>query len=146
MEQSFSDLSDCILPPFFDDVVIEGTTFEDHLHNVRQVLTRIRDVDLTLNALKCSFFQTPLPYLGHVIDHGQIRLDPTRIQSIVNLPAPTTPRKLNEFLGMALFCDRCLPHYSEIASPLHQLTENEVPFNKGILTICKLAQLSMKVA
>ena len=83
MEQSFSDLSDCILPPFFDDVVIKGTTFEDHLHNVRQVLTRIRDVGLTLNALKCSFFQTTLPYLGHVIDHGQIRLDPTRVQSRV---------------------------------------------------------------
>ena len=129
MEQSFSDLSDCILPPFFDDVVIKGTTFEDHLHNVRQVFTRIRDVGLTLNALKCSFFQTTLPYLGHVIDHGQIRLDPTRVQSIVDLPAPTTPRKLKEFLGMAQFCDRFLPHYSEIASPLHQLTEKEVPFN-----------------
>ena len=70
-----------------------------------------------------------MPYLGHVIDHGQIRLDPSRVQSIVNLPAPTTTRKLKEFLGMAQFCDRFLPHYSEIASPLHHLTENEVPFN-----------------
>ncbi len=57
MEQTFSDLSTCILPPFFDDVVIKGTTFHDHLNNVRKVLTRIRDVGLTLNALKCSFFQ-----------------------------------------------------------------------------------------
>ena len=129
MEQSFSDLSDCILPPFFDDVVIKGTTFEDQLHNVRQVLTRIQDVGLTLDTLKCSSFQTTLPYLGHVIDHGQFRLDPTRVQSIVDLPAPTTPRKLKEFLGMAQFCDRFFPHYSEIASPLHQLTEKEVPFN-----------------
>ncbi len=29
---------------------------------------------------------------------------------------------------MAQFCDRFLPHYSEIASPLHHLTEAEVPF------------------
>ena len=128
MEQTFSDLSDCILPPFFDDVVIKGTDFDAHLLSVRKVLTRIRNVGLTLNALKCCFFQTKLPYLGHVIDDGHIRLDPTRVQSILDLPAPTTVRKLKEFLGMAQFCDRFLPHYSEIASPLHHLTEAAVPF------------------
>ena len=94
MEQTFSDLSDCILPPFFDDVVTKGTTLEAHLCDVRQVLARIRDVGLTLNALKCSFFQTTLPYLGRVIDHGQILLDPKRVQATVDLPTPTTTRKL----------------------------------------------------
>ena len=69
-----------------------------------------------------------MPYLGHVIDDGHIRLDPTRVQSILDLPAPTTVRKLKEFLGMAQFCDHFLPHYSEIASPLHHLTEAAVPF------------------
>jgi len=69
-----------------------------------------------------------LPYLGHVIDDGHIRLDPTRVQSILDLPAPTTVRKLKEFLGMAQFWDRFLPHYSAIASPLHHLTEAAVPF------------------
>ncbi len=128
MEQTFSDLSDCILPPFFDDVVIKGTDFDAHLLNVRKVLTRIRNVGLTLNALKCCFFQTKLPYLGHVIDDGHIRLDPTRVQSILDLPTPKTARKLKEFLGMAQFCDRFLPHSSEIASPLHHLTETAVPF------------------
>ena len=39
MEQTFSDLYDCILPPFFDDVVIKGTDFDAHLLNVRKLLT-----------------------------------------------------------------------------------------------------------
>eukprot|EP00794_Sanderia_malayensis_P005772 gene5772-6477_t len=129
MEQTFSDLSDCILPPFFDDVVIKGTSFQEHLCNIRRVLTRLREVGLTLNALKCRFFQTKLPYLGHIIDCGQIRLDPARVQSLVELPAPKIARKLKEFLGMAQFCDRFLPHYSEIASPLYHLTEINAPFH-----------------
>ena len=68
MEQTFSDLSDCILPPFYDDVVNKGSDFQQHLSNVRRVLNRIRQSGLTLNALKCKFFQTALPYLGHIIE------------------------------------------------------------------------------
>eukprot|EP00794_Sanderia_malayensis_P017141 gene17141-18861_t len=90
MEQTFSGLSDCILLPLFDDVVIKGTSFQEHLCNIRRVLTRLREAGLTLNALKCRFFQTKLPYLGHIIDCGQIRLDPARVQSLVELPAPRT--------------------------------------------------------
>ncbi len=63
MEQTFPDLSDCILPPFYDDVVIKGSYFMQHVSNVRQVLTRIQQSGLTLNALKCKFFQRTLPIL-----------------------------------------------------------------------------------
>ena len=83
MEQVFSDLNDCILPPFYDDVVIKGSNFPHHLSNVRQVLARIRQSGLTLYALKCKVFQTTLPYLGHVIDKCQIRLDTARIQCVL---------------------------------------------------------------
>lgn len=107
----------------------KGTSFQDHLHNIRKVLTRIRDIGLTLNALKCCIFQTTLPYLGHIIDHCQIRLDPARVRSIVDMPALKTARKLKEFKGMSWFCNHFLPHCSEIASPLHHLTERDVPFN-----------------
>eukprot|EP00795_Rhopilema_esculentum_P009397 gene9397-biopygen10865 len=123
MEQTFSDLSDCILPPFYDDVVIKGLDFTDHLSNVRRVLARIRQSGLTLNALKCKFFQTSLPYLGHFIDKGHIRLDPARIQSITDFPVPSNAKSLKEFLGMAQFCDRFVPHFSVVAAPLHELAK-----------------------
>eukprot|EP00794_Sanderia_malayensis_P004985 gene4985-5643_t len=129
MEQTFSNLSDCILPPFFNDVVIKGISFQEHLCNIRRVLTKLREAGLTLNALKCRFFQTKLPYLGHIIDCDQIRLDSARAQSLVEFPAPRTVRKLKVVLGMAQFCDRFLSHYSEIASPLHHLTEINAPFH-----------------
>ena len=74
MEQTFSDLSDCILPPFYDDVVIKGSDFKQHTSNVRRVLTRIRQSGLTLNALKCKFFQQTLPYLGHVMTRDKFAL------------------------------------------------------------------------
>ena len=37
MEQTFSDLGDCILPPFYDNVCIKGSDFQQHLPYVRRV-------------------------------------------------------------------------------------------------------------
>ncbi len=31
IKETFADLTDCILPPFYDDIVIRGRTFADHL-------------------------------------------------------------------------------------------------------------------
>eukprot|EP00794_Sanderia_malayensis_P014837 gene14837-16378_t len=129
MEQTFSDLSDCISPPFFDDVVIKGTSFQETSMQYPASAWKTFRCWPQSHCLKVPFFQTKLPYLGHIIDCRQIRLDPALVQSFVELPAPTTARKLKEFLGVAQFCDRFLPHYSEIASPLHHLPETNAPFH-----------------
>ena len=123
MEQTFSDFSDCVLQPFYDYVVIKGSDFQQHLSNVRRVLNRIRQSGLTLNALKCKYFQTTLPYLGHIIDKGQTCADPAHIQCIRDFPVPTTAKALKEFLGMSQFCDRFIPNFSVIAAPLYELAK-----------------------
>ena len=51
MEQIFSDLNDCFLPPFYDDVVIKGSNFTHHISNVRQALARIRQIFLAIYIL-----------------------------------------------------------------------------------------------
>ena len=128
MEHTFADLHDCILPPFYDDVVIKGCDFAMHVSNVRKVLSRIGESGLTLNALKCNFFQTSLPYLGHIIDNGNICIDPECTRIIVNIPMPSNEKSLKEFLGMAQFCYRFISHFSTIAAPVHALTQPSVPF------------------
>ena len=128
MDKTFHDLADCVLPPFYDDVNIKGKTFDEHKDNVARVLQRVRDSGFTLNALKCKFFQTRLPYLGHILENGKILPDPSRIQAIKDFPAPTTAKALRTFLGMAQFCDRFIPNFSVLVAPLHQLTRRNVTF------------------
>ena len=82
MEKTFADHQHCILPPFYDDIIIKRMTFHDHFNNVIQILTCIRECGFTLDALKCKFFQTKLPHIGHIIDNGSIQIDPSRIQGI----------------------------------------------------------------
>ena len=138
MEKTFADHQHRILPPFYDDIIIKGITFHDHINNVVQILNRIRECGFTLNALKCKFFQIKLPCLGHIIDNGSIRIDPSRIQEIADLPTPQDVKSLRHFLGMAQFCERFISNFSVISAPLHDLTKPNVPMC-GLRNVKKLS-------
>ena len=129
MEKTFVDLETCILPPFYDDVIVKGRSFPEHLNNVRQVLDCTRECGFTLNALKCRFFQVKFPYLGHVIENGNISLDPERIHSIIDFPAPTNVKALRRFIGMEQFCSHFIPHLNVELAPLYHLTRKNVPYD-----------------
>ena len=59
-----------------DDILVHGTTREEHDDRLRQVLQRLSDIGLTLNSEKCTFTQPSVEYLGHVIDGRGITADP----------------------------------------------------------------------
>jgi hypothetical protein len=37
---------------------------------------------------KCEFIKTTLVYLGHIVGEGQLKIDPSKIDVIVNWPDP----------------------------------------------------------
>ena len=112
-----------------DDVIVKGRSFPEHLNNVHQVLDRIWECGFTLNALKCHFFQVKLPYLGHVIENGNISLDPERIYLIIDFPVPTNVKALCRFIGMVQFCSRFILHLNVELAPLYHLTRKNVPYD-----------------
>ena len=128
MENTFKGLEECILPPYYDDVNVKGRTFDEHLKNLRRSLQRVRDHGYTLNALKCSLFQTKVKYLGHIVENGKISMDPDRVKAIVNIPVPHDVKSLRRFIGMAQFCCRFLPHLNSKVAPLSNLLKKNVEF------------------
>ena len=117
----FKDRESCVLPPFFDDIVIKGKGFKSHLKNARLILQDIKKAGFTLNALKCAFFQKSIPYLGHIISENKIQIDPKRIEAITNLPPPTNQKSLRSFIGMVQFCHKFVNNLNVILAPLYNL-------------------------
>ncbi|GKA17996.1 hypothetical protein Tco_0697833, partial [Tanacetum coccineum] len=50
---------------------------------------------------KCIFWLDSVQFLGHVIDHSGVHVDPTKIEAIKNWVAPTTPMEVRQFLELA---------------------------------------------
>jgi hypothetical protein len=61
-------------------------------------------------------------YLGYIIDHHGIHVDPSKIQVIRDWPTPTTLIELWSFLGLANFYCRFMLGLSHIAWALSQIT------------------------
>ena len=72
---------------FVDDILVMGTTFEEHLFTLPCVLDHVRNTGLHLKPLKCYLAKKEVEYLGYVIsDHG-VSADP-KIKAVQEFPTP----------------------------------------------------------
>nr|XP_054934281.1 uncharacterized protein LOC129388145 isoform X1 [Dermacentor andersoni] len=73
-----------------DDILVWGKTKDEHDCNLTLVLTRCREHNLRLNLKKCTFLQAEVRYLGHILTTQGLRIDPERVQDILEIPEPKT--------------------------------------------------------
>ncbi|CAA9997935.1 unnamed protein product [Nesidiocoris tenuis] len=86
---------------YLDDIVIATADFETHLRILERVLSKLSEAGLTLNWEKSQFCRTSLSYLGYVVDHNGLHVDPAKVEAIVDFPRPKTVKQLRRFLGVA---------------------------------------------
>ncbi|GFU59824.1 retrovirus-related Pol polyprotein from transposon 297 [Trichonephila clavipes] len=85
---------------YLDDVIIGGRTFEEHLQNIRKVLSKLSDANLKLNPSKCKFFQKEVNYLGHIISAEGVRTDPEKVSAVKNWKCPENPPSFDVFTDL----------------------------------------------
>jgi hypothetical protein len=113
---------------YLDDILLFHDNLTD-LHTLtHDVLSRLAKHDLYLKPEKCSFDQTSIDYLGVIISHGEVRMDPAKISGITKWPQPKKLKDLQSFLGFCNFYRCFIQNYSHIARPLFALSKKDVPF------------------
>ncbi|XP_056444336.1 uncharacterized protein K02A2.6-like [Gadus chalcogrammus] len=106
---------------FMDDILVYGTTQEQHDGRLEKVMQRIVTAGLKLNREKCSIRQSQLRFLGHLIDRSGIRPDPDKVKAIRQLSPPADVQELRRILGMVNYLGRYIPRLSTIGQPLYEL-------------------------
>ena len=121
MECTLAGLSgeQCLI--YLDDIIIFSTTFEEHLQHLASVFDRLRSAGLKLKAKKCSFANTHVNYLGHVISRHGIEPDKAKIAAVSTYPTTQNCKDVKQFLGLSNYYRRFIPAYAQIAEPLHHL-------------------------
>ena len=82
-----------------DDILIYGTTQEEHDRRLQAVLHRLDNANVTLNAEKCVFNVQSIKFLCQIIGSKGIKLDPETIEAIVKMPPLLTFTKCVRFLA-----------------------------------------------
>eukprot|EP00253_Pinus_taeda_P025542 PITA_25542 len=106
---------------YLDDILVFSKSWSEHVCHVKKVLDVLKKEKLFVKLSKCEFAKTSLGYLGHIVGHGQLKIDPSKVEAIVNWPKPTIVTKVHRFLGAVQYWRRFIANSSVIAAPLHTL-------------------------
>lgn len=88
MEKCMGDMNLREVLVFLDDLVVFSNTLEEHEARLMKVLGHLKKFGLKLSPEKCSFFQTSVRYLGHVVSRNRVETDPEKIASLKICPVP----------------------------------------------------------
>ena len=113
---------------YIDDILVVGSTFEEHLTNLEKVLERLRGAGLRLKPAKCDLVKGQVKYLGFMVSAAGVAADPEKVRAVEKFPRPDSVKKLRSFLGLTSYYRRFIPAYARIATPLYELTKKGVPF------------------
>eukprot|EP00253_Pinus_taeda_P012667 PITA_12667 len=128
MSYAFHDIRH-IVQPYLDDLPAHSAKRKDHPAHLREIFLRCRHYNIRLNPHKCVFCVELGRLLGFVVSQEGIRLDPLKVEAIVNLPPPATLQQLQSLQGKANFLRRFVPNYAEVAKGFTCLLKKDVPFH-----------------
>lgn len=113
---------------YLDDIVIYGSSLEEHNKRLTEVLQRLREANLKLQPDKCEFLRKEVNYLGHVISENGISPDPAKLQAIKDFPEPKKVKEIQSFIGLAGYYRKFIKEFLKIAKPLTKLTKKTEKF------------------
>ncbi|CAL8990173.1 unnamed protein product [Prunus brigantina] len=90
MMSIFSDMVERFIEVFMDDFSVFGSSFDSCLSNLALVLQCCEETNLVLNWEKCHFMVREGIVIGHKISAKGIEVDKAKIDTIANLPPPTS--------------------------------------------------------
>ena len=105
---------------YIDDVIIYSNTFEQHVSHLNEICDILKRARFRLNPTKCEIVQTQTDYLGHRIQHGEIRPSPLNINGLLHTKLPEIADEACKFVKAAEYYRQFIPNFSQIAEPLRK--------------------------
>ena len=114
---------------YIDDILVTGSTEENHLSNLSDVLCRLEKYGLKAKKIKCEFMMESVEYLGHKISAQGIHPLEAKKEAILQAPQPENLQQLRSYLGLLNYYGKFMKNLSAIAHPLYRLLQNNVEWN-----------------
>nr|XP_051211175.1 uncharacterized protein LOC127328628 [Lolium perenne] len=113
---------------YVDDMVVKTKERQDHKEDLRVVFERLRRHQLKMNPLKCAFAVQSGLFLGFVVHHRGIEIEPKKIKAILNMPPPCNLKELRALQGKLAYIRRFISNLSGRIQPFSSLMKKGAPF------------------
>ena len=100
-------------------MVVKSKVVSEHVGDLGNIFEILRKHELRLNASKCSFGVGLGKFLGYMVTHRGIEVNPYQIKAIKSLQPPRNPKEFQKLTGMTAAlsrfisrsADRCRPFF-----------------------------------
>ena len=116
---------------YVDDIVVKSKTRTGHLRVLEQVFERCRNYKLRMNPMKYAFGVSARKFLGFLVHHKGISVDPAKTTAIATMKRPTTVRELKSFLGRVSYIRRFVPRLASVTTSLSKPLKKGTEFTWG---------------
>jgi hypothetical protein len=132
MNEIFQDLiTEGVVSVYLDNILIFTNSLEEHRRITRLVLDRMCEHKLYLWPEKCELEKTRIEYLGVIISHNKVEMEPVKIAGVVDWPTPSNKKEVQSFVGFVNFYRHFIPGFSHHGRALFNLTMKDVRFIWG---------------
>ena len=121
------DAKNCLV--YIDDIIVFGSTEENHLKTLKEVFQKIREAGMKLKPRKCSLAKAEVVFLGHKVGRDGVQPDPANVQKVRDWPITDRPEELKSFLGLCGYYARFVPGYSDLVKPLRDAADSKHPIS-----------------
>ncbi|XP_050238193.1 uncharacterized protein LOC126687680 [Mercurialis annua] len=128
MNRVFKPFLDQFVIVFIDDILIYSRSEEEHAFHLRTILQTLREHQLYAKFSKCEFWLDHVTFLGHVVSKDGIKVDPKKIEAVMDWQRPRSVTEIRSFLGLAGYYRRFVQDFSRISAPMTKLTQKGVKF------------------
>lgn len=129
---------------YFDDLIITGSTEQEHDDVLRLVLERAKKYNIKFNKAKIQFKSRQVKFMGQLFSGNGIEPCESYIKAIADMPRPKQKSDVLRLLGMAKYLGKFVPNLSKVTAPLRNLTRLDVEWSwseEHDNSLCKLKHL-----
>ena len=91
---------------YVDNMVVKSKVVSEHLGDLGSTFGVLRKYKLCLNASKCSFGVGSGKFLGYMVTHRGIEVNPDQIKAINDLKPPQNAKEVQKLTGMIVALNR----------------------------------------
>ena len=106
---------------YIDDMVVKSKIVFEHIEDLTNVFETLRRHKLCLNAFKCFFGVGSGKFLGYIVTHRGIEVNPDQIKAINNLQPPRNPKEVQRLIGMTAALNRFISRSADRCRPFFLL-------------------------
>jgi hypothetical protein len=107
---------------YVDDIVVMSKNEEDHITDLKEMFTNLREVGLKLNPDKCVFGVSQRKMLRYIIGPESIRANPEKTKAIISMVEPSTKKEVQKLTGRIAALNKFIS----------KSTERNLPFFKAM--------------